>query len=96
VVEAVRDLTEEERDAIVAAVKSARFKGRSPTFPSILIELSLQLGEDLKASSYRGFGTAKGLFQQAVREGLIQFGPMSGPAPTIWLTDEAVPLAVEA
>ena len=95
-VEVARALTEEEREAIVAAVKSAKFKGRSPTFPSILIELSLQLGEDLKSSNYRGFGTAKGLFQQAVREGLIQFGPMSGPAPTIWLAGEAVPMAVEA
>jgi hypothetical protein len=84
----VRSLRADERTAIENALRQAIAKGYVRSYPSVVKELERILGEDLKATSYHGFGSASALFQQAARDGIIQLGPRRGPSPTIWLPDE--------
>jgi hypothetical protein len=83
-----RPLSPQERDAIVAAVNAVRVRGKSRALPSVVGELSILLNENLKETSYRGFGSAGALFRRAEQEGLIAFGALAGPNPTIWLPEE--------
>jgi hypothetical protein len=84
----LRPLRADERAAIENALRGAIAKGYVRSYPSVVKELERVLGEDLKATSYHGFGSASALFQQAARDGIIQLGPRRGPSPTIWLPDE--------
>jgi hypothetical protein len=92
-VAAERELTPEERAAIREAVATVRGQGKSRALPTILLEMSRILGYSLKERQYNGFGTASAMFAKARADGLIQFGPLSGPNPTIYLADEPVPAA---
>ncbi|MFN8534439.1 MAG: hypothetical protein U0556_12940 [Dehalococcoidia bacterium] len=84
----IRPFTAEERDALVAAVNDTRMMGKSRATPTILGYLSTRLGYDLKATGYNGFGTAGRFFEQARDEGIVVFGPASGPNPTVFLPNE--------
>jgi hypothetical protein len=84
----VRPLRPDERAAIENALRQAIAKGYVRSYPSVVKELERILGEDLKATSYHGFGSASALFLQAARDGVIQLGARRGPSPTIWLPDE--------
>jgi hypothetical protein len=50
-----------------------------------------KLGYDFKERDYNGFGRARAFFDQAYRDGIIKYGPASGPAPTIYLVNEWIP-----
>lgn len=86
-----RDLTSEEKAAIVEAVEQVRRQGKSRALPTILMEANRILGYSLKERQYNGFGLASAMFGQALAEGVIRYGPLSGPNPTIYLADEAIP-----
>ncbi|HWV23050.1 MAG TPA: nuclease-related domain-containing protein [Thermomicrobiales bacterium] len=86
-----RDLTGEEISAIVSAVQEiARVSGRRD-FPTVIKSINYYLGHSLQESNYNGFGKARFFFDQAERQGIIQYGPLAGPAPTIYLADEHLP-----
>lgn len=88
----VRDLTEEEVTALRNAVQDiSRVAGRRD-FPTVVKNLNHHLGYDLVASRYNGFEKARFFFDQAVSQGVIQYGPFAGPTPTIYLTQERVPI----
>lgn len=86
-----RPLTEQEKQAITGAVAQIRLLGRSRALPNVLDAVNARLGYDLKERGYDGFGTARAMFDQARLEGIIKYGPLSGPNPTIYLPDETIP-----
>jgi hypothetical protein len=61
--------------------------------PTIISYMDRLLGYRLKEVAYNGRGTATALMEQARAEGLVIFGPPSGPNATIYLPDEDVPAA---
>lgn len=83
-----RPLTEDERRALIAAVKDAARSGRPRSFPDVLSLINVKLGYDLKSRDYNGFYKARAFFDQAVRDDIIEYGPNAGPAPTIYLAGE--------
>jgi len=83
-------LSAEEREALIDAVVAVRSLGKSRALPGIVLDLNRLLGYNLKDTAYNGFGNARAMFDQARQEGIIQYGPYSGPNPTIYLVDETI------
>jgi hypothetical protein len=77
---------------MVDAIRSAAAQGKARVFPTIIEEMNLRLGFKLSDREYLGYGSATMLFNQAVVEGLIQYGPHQGPSPTVYLRDEPAPM----
>jgi hypothetical protein len=90
---AAKRLSEAERVALVGAVTTAKLTGRSRAVPTIISYMDRLLGYHLKEVGYNGRGTATALMEQARAEGIVTFGPLSGPNVTIYLPDEDVPAA---
>jgi hypothetical protein len=88
---ASRAWTEPERQALIDAIGDLRWSGRSRALPTILEFMNDHLGYSLKDTGYNGFGTAAAMFERARSDGLIKYGPRSGPNPTIYLPDEELP-----
>jgi hypothetical protein len=87
----VEPLSEEEKAALVGAVTTAKLAGKSRALPNIISYMDRLLGHQLKAVAYNGRGTATALVEQARVEGVVQFGPKSGPNVTIYLPGEEIP-----
>lgn len=87
-----RILSDEEREALILAVGDAARSGRR-MFPEVLSALNVRLGYDLKGRHFNGFLRLKPFLDQAVEEGIIRYGPLAGPAPTVYLPDEWIPAA---
>ena len=87
-----RTLSEEERQALTAAVHEVRARGRSRALPTIIDAMNLILGYRLQDTEYNGFGSARAMFEQARAEQAIRFGPYTGPNPTIYLAEEEPPV----
>jgi hypothetical protein len=83
----LRPLTEAERGALIAAVRDVERTGRPCSFPDVLAALGFRLGYDFKGTNYNGFVRAKAFFDQAVKDGIIEYGTFAGPAPTIRLPE---------
>ncbi len=83
-----RPLTELEKLALIRAVMAVRQKRASRTPSSVLSVMGQILGYDLKKTGYNGFSSASAFLERAAKEGVIKFGPPSGPNPTIWLPEE--------
>jgi hypothetical protein len=92
----IRMLSSEERDAIVGGVRDVRAQAKSRALPTVLEYVNRRFGYDLKDRSYNGFPGAKAMFDQARREGIVVFGPNSGPSPTIYLPEESTPALTPA
>jgi hypothetical protein len=86
-------LSDAEKAALLSAVTTARLTGKSRAVPTIISYMDRLLGYRLKEVAYNGRGTATALMEQARAEGLVIFGPPSGPNATIYLPDEDVPAA---
>lgn len=94
----MRALTPAEADVLVKSLTAERTERptRVCDFPTLLNRINDQLTSRLKdqvidGRGYAGFGSARAYFDQAVTQGLMQYGPLSGPAPSIYLADEALP-----
>lgn len=86
-----RSWTEEERQALTGAIVHTRTNGKSRALPTILARMNERLGYSLKDTNYNGFGSATAMFDRARADGMVLYGPYSGPNPTIYLADESVP-----
>ena len=86
-----RRLSEEERSSLLRAVQHARKLGKSRATPTIVLYMEMFLGYNLKKREYNGFKKAGNMFDQAQVEGIIKFGPYTGPNPTVYLPDEDIP-----
>jgi hypothetical protein len=86
-----RPLTDAESEAMVETTREIARLGLSRAFPNVIRGMSDRLGYNLKDAGYGGFGTATNMFDRAVRDGIIKYGPLSGPSPTIYLAGESVP-----
>jgi hypothetical protein len=85
-------LNQAEARALLTALKYDIIpNGKSRSLPSVLDAVNAQLPYRLQDTQYNGYGGAKTLFEQARADRLVQFGPLSGPNPTIYLSDEKIP-----
>ena len=73
------------------AVQHAQRLDKSRAIPTIVLYMEMFLGYSLKKRDYNGFHKAKNMFDQAQVEGIVKFGPYSGPNPTLYLPHEDVP-----
>lgn len=78
------------------AIRSTAAQGKLRIFPTIIEEMNLRLGFNLGDRDYLGYGSAPMLFNQAVAEGLIRYGPSQGSSPTVYLADEPLPATAPA
>jgi hypothetical protein len=83
-----RPWTDEEKQALKAAITDIRQQGRSRALPAILEMMNMHLGYRLQDTQYNGFLSARAMFEQARSEGLIHYGLPSGPNPTVFMADE--------
>lgn len=85
-----RPWSDEEREALADALAELRGQGRSRALPAVIEMMNLKLGYRLQDRNYNGYGGARAMFDQARADGLLQYGPLSGPNPTVYLPDEAL------
>lgn len=72
-----RPLTDEEKGCIKAALSTLSYMHRTPTFASLFAEMHRLIGGDsFKERNFNGFGNAKNMIDRAVKEGLVQYGPL--------------------
>ncbi len=86
-----RDLTQEEVMAMTSAVTDIARVGGRRDFPTVIKSINHYLGYELSETRYNGFEKARFFFDQAVRQNLIRYGPLAGPAPTVYLSHERSP-----
>lgn len=85
-----RELSVEERRALIESVRETATSGKSRALPTIIARMDERLGYRLKDTQYNGFGTAGALIRRAANDGLIKLGPKLGPNYTLYLPEEAV------
>ncbi len=83
-----RALPAELASLVTQAIDNIRISRRRRDFPTLGQELSYLAGPALRESSYFGYGTLRGLLDEAVSDGLVVYGPIDGNAPSIYLPDE--------
>ena len=86
-----RPWTGEEQQALSRAIADVRAAGRSRTLPSVLVAMGRHLGYALQDTAYNGFGSARAMFDLGRTQGILRYGPWSGPNPTVYLPDEKLP-----
>ncbi|HEV2529628.1 MAG TPA: hypothetical protein VGT61_14365 [Thermomicrobiales bacterium] len=84
----VRTFPSELAELVTQAIGNVRMSRRRRDFPTLGQELSYLAGPSLRESSYFGYGTLRGLLDEAAYHGLIVYGPIDGNAPSIYLPDE--------
>ncbi len=97
----VKAMIPREQATVLADIsRSFAMAGRRAVFPQVIKEIDRLLGINLKKSQYENFGSARGYFDQARDEGIIEFGPPdeSGATTILPATDQppAEPVARNA
>lgn len=85
-----REWSPEEERALRESIAAVRLSRKSRALPTILDYMSRELGYSLAQSRYNGFGTARAMFDRALADGIVKYGPSRGPNPTIYLPDEEI------
>ena len=87
-------LSAEEKDSIDRAMNQVIILEKSRKAPSIVSFLERELEYapgDLKRRKYHDFGSAQEMFDQAVSEGIIKYGPKIRGDSTLYLPYEEIP-----
>lgn len=89
-----RPLAPEERSLIQRALNNIRLTGKGRTFAVLFSEMHRLGGggPTFKQRDFNGFGGAKAMMDQALQEGIVQYGANDPTGmPLVYLPDEAVP-----
>lgn len=88
-----RPLADAERACIATALGTLRFMHKGRTFANLFSEMHrITGGDSFKLRNFNGYGSARAMIDQAVKEGLVRYGPPDQTGtPTVYFPDEPMP-----